>query len=317
MALEWLWKTQRMICITSSSDKKTPIHQDPGTMIPRTIRVTLNGTGFAAGYTAACYGLIPHKNGVVIELAGVTSGRLERAQAFAQARGISHAFGSHAAMLASVHPDIDNICCANHAHGPYVREAADAGVPVIVLEKPPVIWPGLAEQRAAPASLRTQETMSYFGEVLDAVRRSGSKLLYAEDFVYFDGIKGLTELLREALKIGKGKILYQRGVCAHQGSHAVAYDTPALSGGGALFNKACHPLGSCLYLKQAEGILRDGRPIRPVQVSALATQVLKHQTAGAGEHFHVMQNVDDFGRLTVLFEDRSEERRVGKECRSR
>ena len=29
----------------------------------------------------ACYGLIPHKNGVAIELAGVTSGRLERAQA--------------------------------------------------------------------------------------------------------------------------------------------------------------------------------------------------------------------------------------------
>src|SRR5262249_59861389 len=90
------------------------------------LRVTLNGTGFAAGYTAACYGLIPHKNGVAIELAGVTSGRLERAQAFARERGITQAFGSHAAMLAAVQPDIDNICCANYAHGPYVREAADA-----------------------------------------------------------------------------------------------------------------------------------------------------------------------------------------------
>lgn len=274
-------------------------------MTPRTIRVTLNGTGFAAGYTAACYGLIPHKNGVAIELAGVTSGRLERAQAFAQAQGITRAFATHAAMLAAVQPDIDNICCANYAHGPYVREAADAKVPVIVLEKPPVMWPGLAEQRSAPAHVRTQETMAYFGEVLDAVRRSGSKLLYAEDFVYFDGIKGITELLDEALKVGKGKILYQRGICAHQGSHAIAYDTPAQSGGGALFNKACHPLGPCLYLKQAEGILREGRPIRPVRVSALATQVLKHQTAPAGEHFRVMQNVDDFGRLTVLFDDRT------------
>lgn len=274
-------------------------------MNPRTLRVTLNGTGFAAGYTAACYGLIPHKNGVAIEMAGVTSGKLERAQAFAQARGITRAFDTHAAMLAAVRPDIDNICCANHAHGPYVREAAEVGTPVIVLEKPPVVWPGLAEQRTAAARVRTQETMAYFGAVLDAVRRGGSKLLYAEDFVYFDGIKGLTELLREALKVGKGKILYQRGICAHQGSHAVAYDTPALSGGGALFNKACHPLGPCLYLKQAEGILRDGRPIRPLRVAALAAQVLKHQAASAGEHFRVMKNVDDFGRLTVLFEDQT------------
>src|SRR5947207_5975961 len=159
-------------------------------MIPRTIRVTLNGTGFAAGYTAACYGLIPHKNGMTIELAGVTSGRLERAEDFAKKQGITRAYATHADMLAAIHPDIDNICCANYAHGPYVREAADAGVRVIVLEKPPVVWPGLAEQRTASAHVRTQETMAYFGEVLDAVRRGGSKLLYAEDFVYFDGIKG-------------------------------------------------------------------------------------------------------------------------------
>jgi predicted dehydrogenase len=111
--------------------------------------------------------------------------------------------------------------------------------------------------------------------------------------------------LSEALKIGKGKILYQRGVCAHQGSHALAYDTPSQSGGGALFNKACHPLGPCLYLKQAEGILRDGRPIRPIRVAAVAMQVLKHQPKVSGEHFRVMQNVDDFGRITVVFDDQS------------
>ena len=272
-------------------------------MASRVIRVTLNGTGFAADYTAAGYGLIPHRNCVAIELAGVTSGRLERAETFAKARGILRAYGSHAEMLAAVRPEIDNICCANYAHGQYVREAAQAGVKVIVLEKPPVIWPGFAEQREAPPSIRTRETMAHFAEVLGAVRQAGSKLLYAEDFVYFDGVKGFTELLREALQHGKGKVLYQRGVCAHQGSHAVAYDTPTQSGGGALFNKACHPLGPCLYVKQAEGLLRNGRPIRPLRVSAVALQVLKHQPASAGEHFRVMQNVDDFGRITIVFDD--------------
>ena len=269
----------------------------------RTIKVTVNGTGFAADYTVQTYGMIPHKNGVSIELAGVTSGQLENAAKFAAAHGISKAYLEHAAMVNELRPDIDNIACENFAHGSYVIEAAAAGVGVIVLEKPPVIWPGFSEGREADARTRKVESMKFLSEVLDAVRRAGSKLLYAEDFVYVDGVKGLVELLIEARKRDKGKVLYQRGVCAHQGSHAPAYDTPAKSGGGALFNKACHPLGPCLFLKQVEGLLRNGRPIRPLKVSANALQILKHQEPTAGEHFRVMQNVDDFGRITVVFED--------------
>ena len=105
--------------------------------------------------------------------------------------------------------------------------------------------------------------MAYLATVLDTVKKQNAKLLYAEDFVYFDGVKGMVELLMQARKVHKGKILYQRGICAHQGSHAPAYDTPAKSGGGALFNKGCHPLGPILYLKQVEGILTTGKPIRP------------------------------------------------------
>ncbi|MBC8354654.1 MAG: Gfo/Idh/MocA family oxidoreductase [Planctomycetes bacterium] len=269
----------------------------------RTVKVTINGTGFAADYTARTYGMIPHKNGVSIELVGVTSGRLENAERFASVHGIGRAFSDHAAMVDDLRPDIDNIACANFAHGPYTIEAAEAGVDVIVLEKPPVIWPGYAEGREADARTRKIESMQFLSDVLDAVRRGGSKLLYAEDFVYVDGVKGLVELLIEARTTGKGKVLYQRGVCAHQGSHALAYDTPSKSGGGALFNKACHPLGPCLFLKQVEGLLRAGKPIRPRKVSAVALQILKHQDQAAGEHFRVMQNVDDFGRITVVFED--------------
>lgn len=274
-------------------------------MTKQTIQVAINGTGFAADYTAKTYGMIPHRNGVEIELAGVVSGRRGNAEKFAASHNVSATFESHAEMLESVRPTIDNVCCANFAHGPYTMEAARAGVPVIVLEKPPVIWPGYAEGRTADASTKKRESMEYLAEVFDVVRDAGSKLLYAEDFVYFDGMKGIVELLAEAHKTGKGKVLYQRGVCAHQGSHAPAYDTPEKSGGGALFNKACHPLGPALFLKQVEGVLANGKPIRPVSVSAAAMQVLKHQPEGSGEFFRVMQNVDDFGRLTVVFEDQT------------
>ena len=225
-------------------------------METRTIKVTINGTGFAADYTAQTYSMIPHKNGVAIELAGVTSGRLENATAFASKYGVMRAYEAHAEMVNVVKPAIDNIACANFAHGQYVIESARAGVPVIVLEKPPVIWPGYVEGRMENAALRKRETMGRLAQVLDAVRETGAKLLYAEDFVYVDGVAGIVQLLGEAQATGKGRILYQRGVCAHQGSHAPAYDTPSKSGGGALFNKACHPLGPCLYLKQVEGIIR-------------------------------------------------------------
>jgi predicted dehydrogenase len=278
---------------------------DRGTMSTQTLKITVSGTGFAADFTLDALGLIPHQNGVHLELAGVTSGRIENARRFAEARGVARAFAGHREMLEAVRPDIDLVVSANLTHGPYVRESSAAGVKVIVLEKPPLIWPGYPAGRTADAATRTRETMEELAGVLDAVRASGSRLLYAENFVYVDGVFAFVELLREALRAGKGRVLYQRGVCAHQGSHAPAYDTPALSGGGALFNKACHPLGSCLYLKQVEGLLRDGRPIRPRRVSALALQVLKHLPADAGEHFRVMRNVDDFGRITVEFEDRT------------
>jgi predicted dehydrogenase len=272
-------------------------------MASKKLKITISGTGFAGNYTAQVYGMIPHKNGVTLEIAGVTSGKLGNARLFAKRHGVRKAYESHREMLEQVRPDIDNIASANHTHGPYAVEAAEAGVKVVVLEKPPVIWPGYAEGREADAETRKRESMEYLGTVLDRVRAAGAKLLYAENFVYVDGVRGIAQLLREAVKIGKGRVLYQRGVCAHQGSHAPAYDTPSKSGGGSLFNKACHPLGPCLFLKQIEGLLREGRPIRPVKVSAVALQVLKGLPEAAGEHFRVMQNVDDFARVTVVFED--------------
>ncbi len=269
----------------------------------KTLNITISGTGFAGDFVARSFGMLPHRNGVNLHLAGVNSGNLGNAKLFAKRHGVDHAFDSHQEMLEKVQPDIDCIACANYVHGQFVKEAAEAGVKVIVLEKPPLIWPGYPEGRQADAETRKRESMDALQEVLEAVAKHGAKLLYAENFVYVDGMKALVELMREAQGSGKGKVILQQGVCAHQGSHAIDYDTPAKSGGGSLFNKACHPLGSALYLKQVEGMLREGKPIRPVRVSAVALQILKGQEESAGEHFRVMQNVDDFARMTVVFED--------------
>ncbi len=271
----------------------------------KTLNITISGTGFAGDFTARAMRLLPHRNGVDVRLAGITSGHLGNAERFAARHGVDAAFSSHREMLHAIKPDVDCIACANHVHGAYVIEAAQAGVRVIVLEKPPVIWPGYRAGRDATAMERFTESMATLDEVLVAVEEAGAKLLYAENFVYVDPVRAFTEVMRTAHAVDQGRILFSSGVCAHQGSHAPAYDTPSKSGGGALFNKACHPLGAALYLKQVEGILRGGAPVRPVQVSGFARQVLKQQPEAAGRHFRVMQNVDDFGRISVVFEDGS------------
>lgn len=282
-------------------------------MESRTVKVTINGTGFAGDYTTGAYSLIPHKNGVHVEFSGVCSGHLENARKFAEKHGIARAFEDHAEMVRTLRPDIDSVACANFIHGQYAIEAAENGAGLVVVEKPAVVWPGYPEGRQADAATRKRETMDYLATVLDAVRKHGTKFLYAENFVYLDGMVGIVEVLVQARKTGKGKILHQWGICGHQGSHAPAYDTPSKSGGGALFNKGCHPLGSVLYLKQVEGILAGDAPIRPLKVSAVALQILKHQPQASGEHFRVLQNVDDFGRITVVFEDHTVAEVIGSD----
>ena len=71
----------------------------------RTLKIALNGTGFAGAFTAEVYSEIPHKNEVNIELAGVCAGRLENAKGFAARYGVKEAFAEHAQMLAAIEPD--------------------------------------------------------------------------------------------------------------------------------------------------------------------------------------------------------------------
>jgi len=69
-------------------------------METKTVSVTINGTGFAGDFTAQVYGMIPHKNGVQIELAGICSGHVENARRFARAHGAMMAWDTMAVPMA-------------------------------------------------------------------------------------------------------------------------------------------------------------------------------------------------------------------------
>ena len=63
----------------------------------------------------------------------------------------------------------------------------------------------------------------------------------------------------------KAQILWVIARGVPLGSHAPAYGTRRLCGGGLIIGKGTHPLTTVLYLKRIEGLARTGKPIRPAR----------------------------------------------------
>src|ERR1700741_1320683 len=99
--------------------------------------------------------------------------------------------------------------------------------------------------------------------MLDAEAKSRAMILYAENWEYAPASRKEREIIEKT-----GAQVLWIGEESHSGSHSKAYGFWRLNGGGALIGKAVHPLTAALYLKRVEGRARNGRPIRPVAVSA-------------------------------------------------
>jgi predicted dehydrogenase len=90
--------------------------------------------------------------------------------------------------------------------------------------------------------------------------------MYAENWLYSPAVEKTARLVAAS----GGAILEIRAEESHSGSHAAYAKTWKLAGGGALVRLAAHPIGIALYLKQQEGLRREGKPIRVAAVTAEA-----------------------------------------------
>jgi hypothetical protein len=95
--------------------------------------------------------------------------------------------------------------------------------------------------------------------------------MYAENWVYApDAAEGA------AADRGRGgPVMRMVAEESHSGSHASYAKYWSRAGGGSLLRTGSHPVGGVLYLKQAEGIARDGKPIRPKSVVAEVGRLMK------------------------------------------
>jgi predicted dehydrogenase len=91
---------------------------------------------------------------------------------------------------------------------------------------------------------------------------------------------------------------------SHNGSASPVYGIWRYAGGGSLLGKGVHPLGALLYFKRIEGLARNGRPIRPVSVSA-RTHELTRQKGYRDLGFIRTDylDIEDYGLIHVEFED--------------
>jgi predicted dehydrogenase len=111
-----------------------------------TVRVAIVGTGFGQSAMVPGFKLVPQA-----ELVAICSARLARAQAAAQAAGISAAYDDYRVMLAEQRPDLVCVVTPTALHAPITLAAIESGAHVIC-EKPMAL-----DQREAAAMLAAAE----------------------------------------------------------------------------------------------------------------------------------------------------------------
>src|SRR5207244_9525419 len=128
--------------------------------------------------------------------------------------------------------------------------ALDRGRHVIV-EKP---FTGFFGDAATPKETMLQQALASTNRMLQAEKRSGRTIFYAENWVYAPAVQKEREIISKS----GAQVLRIIGEESHSGSHSPLYGIWRYSGGGSLVGKGCHPLTAALYLKS---------PIRPAAVS--------------------------------------------------
>jgi len=262
------------------------------------IRIGIVGSRFAAQFHYTAYQRV---TGIEVEVVGVTSLTREHREDFAKKRGIK-AFDSLEEMLPEV--DVIDVCTSGYAHEEVSITSLEAGKHIVV-EKPFTGYFGPPEDKdfkgnKFPKEKMLESAIASAGHIIKAALKSKKRLCYAENWIYAPAIQKEAEIITKT----KGQILWALGGGSHSGSLSPAYGIWRLSGGGSMVGKSCHPLTAVLYLKQVEGLARNGKAIRPKAVSARTHEITRNpRFIDKGFLRTDYEDIEDYCNLHVVFDD--------------
>lgn len=230
----------------------------------RKIIVGIIGSGFSASLHAEAI----HKvYGVEVVIKAVAGNSLEKAEAFAKKHHIPVVYSTYQELLEDKEIDVVDLCIPNVMHAQVAIEAAQAGKHIIC-EKPITGFFGspldTQESDKVYSKIALEGALKSTDDILKAVSDNKVKFMYAENWIYAPSVIKAKRLLQA----GGGTILDIRAEESHSGSHAKASKRLETAGGGSLLILGSHPIAAAIHLKNFEGRLKDGNPIRVQSVTA-------------------------------------------------
>lgn len=266
-------------------------------MTEKIIRAGIIGSGFAAKFH---YDAIKRIYSAKVEVVGVFAINKHRLRDFAQPRSIT-SFESIEALIEV--SDIVHVCTPPSTHEQLVIEVLKKGKYVIV-EKPFTGYFGDGSLTfngdTFSREIGLENALRSIQRMLAAEKESEGAIMYAENWVYAPAIQKEKELIIKT----KAQILWIQAQQSHSGSHSLDYGQWHLSGGGSLIGKGSHPIAVAIYLKQVEGIARNGKTIRPVSVSARTHTITRMPNFQNEGHLrNTYKDVEDYASIHLVFED--------------
>jgi len=268
------------------------------------VRVGMVGAGFIAKIHMAAF----KENYPYVEVIGVCASRRENAERFALAHGVPMVFDDFEQLCASDEVDVVDICTPTNLHDAVILCACENKKHVIC-EKPLLGYYGEDHRQIqrvgveVPKSEMYRKVIEKVGVLEERIKNSGIKFMYAENWVYAPAV----EKMKKMLKASEGVVFELRAECSHSGSQASYSRKWRTSGGGSLMRLGSHPIAAVLHMKHYEGLLRYGRPIKPVAVigeiaSLTKMEALKDRICCVATGW---DDVEDWSIAIIDFEDGS------------
>lgn len=266
-------------------------------MTGKTVRCGIAGSGFAAKFH---YEALLRVFSVKVDITGAYSPTKVKLDQFTEPRSLK----SYTSLDELIdNSDVVHVCTPPSTHEPIVIAALGKNKHVVV-EKPFTGYFGDGSKDFNGDRFSREEglqqALASVKRMIEAEKNSTGKIMYAENWIYAPAIMKESDMIRKT----KAQIIWMHGEESHSGSHSLTYGQWKFSGGGSMLGKGCHPLSAALYFKQVEGMAVNGKPIRPVAITARTHAVTRMPGYKNEGHLRTTYtDIEDFALMHIVFED--------------